>query len=241
MITNAGSASPAGGLAPPAEHPASLRERKKLATRRLLQRVALDLVAERGLGNVTVEDIAEAADVSPRTFFNYFPSKEAALFGDAGPDRAGTLRDRVASEAPGEPALTALRTVMVQYAETIADEFRALGGDPADLLRRMKVARGDPQVRGAHAAQMAMIERAISEGLAARLRVSPDVDPYPAVLAAAAIGVVRACTAFWASSGGTAQLSQLIEEAFGALAAGLPENSPLRRITVNTTDKKDSL
>ncbi|HUN34160.1 MAG TPA: TetR family transcriptional regulator [Trebonia sp.] len=233
MITTAGSA-------PPAEQPSSLRERKKLATRRLLRRVALDLVAERGLASVTVEDIAMAADVSPRTFFNYFPSKEAALFGDSDPDRASWLRDQVASQAPGEPALSALRMVMEQYAEMIAGEFRALGGDPADLLRRMKVARGDPHVRGAHAAQMAMLERAITEGLAARLGASPEADPYPAVLAAAAIGVVRACISFWANSGDTVQLSHLVDQAFGALASGLPENSPLRQIT-KTTDKKDSL
>src|ERR1700757_752479 len=94
----------------------SLRERKKLATRRQLRAAALHLVAEHGMANVTVEDIAAAADVSPRTFFNYFPSKEAALFGGNDPDRAGRLRDQVASEAPGEPALTALRIVMGQYA-----------------------------------------------------------------------------------------------------------------------------
>jgi AcrR family transcriptional regulator len=234
MITNAGSTLVT-------QQPASLRERKKLATRRLLRRVALDLVAERGLANVTVEDIAEAADVSPRTFFNYFPSKEAALFGGSDPDRASRLRDRVASEAPGEPALSALRTVMAQDAEALADEFRLLGGDPADWLRRIKVAREDPQVRAAHAAQMAMIERAIAEGLAIRLGVSPEADPYPGMLAAVAVGVTRACTAFWGGSGGAVQLRQLIDRAFGALADGLPESSPLREITASATDRKDSL
>src|SRR6202034_2785041 len=95
------------------EPPASLRERKKLATRRLLRRAALDLVAERGLASVTVEDIAEAADVSPRTFFNYFPSKEAALFG-GDPDRAAELRERVATGAPGKSALEAMRVGLAQ-------------------------------------------------------------------------------------------------------------------------------
>jgi AcrR family transcriptional regulator len=204
-----------------ADPPVSLRERKKLATRRLLRRATLDLVAERGLSNVTVEDIAEAADVSPRTFFNYFPSKEAALFG-GDPDRAAELRDRVAREAPGEPPLVALRTVMAQDAEAIADELRSLGGDPSDWLRRMKVARTDPHVRAAQAAQMAMVERAISEGLAARLGVDLETDLYPLVLAGAVVGVVRACMVFWGGSGGTRQLGQIVDQALQALADGLP-------------------
>jgi AcrR family transcriptional regulator len=212
------------------EPPASLRERKKLATRRLLRRAALDLVAEHGLANVTIEDIAEAADVSPRTFFNYFPSKEAALFG-GDPDRAAELRERVVSEAPGEPALAALGTVLAEDAEAMAGELRSLGGDPADWLRRMKVARTDPHVRGAHAAQMAMIERAIGEGLAARLGTDQETDPYPGVLAAAGVAVVRACLAFWAGTGGTIPLSQLIDQAFRALGDGLPEDAALRGIT----------
>jgi AcrR family transcriptional regulator len=115
----------------------SLRERKKLATRRSLRRHALDLVAKRGFANVTVEDIAEAADVSPRTFFNYFPSKEAALFG-ADPDRAATLRERLVREAPGAPALEALRIVIADEAQAAADELRELGDDPLDWLRRMR-------------------------------------------------------------------------------------------------------
>src|SRR6201990_212445 len=130
----------AASTAPATEAPVSLRERKKLATRRLLRRAALDLVSERGLSNVTVEDIAEAAEVSPRTFFNYFSSKEAALFGGgADPGRAGDPGPRIASEPPGEQAMTVLRTVMTDDAEAITDEFRLLGGDPADWLRRMRV------------------------------------------------------------------------------------------------------
>lgn len=218
----------ATSTSPVTELPVSLRERKKLATRRLLRRVALDLVAERGLSNVTVEDIAEAADVSPRTFFNYFPSKEAVLFGGS-PDRAAELRERIARQSPGEPALDVLRVVMAQDAEMIADELRSLGGDPADWLRKIKVARTDPHMRAAHAAQMAMIERAIGEGLAARLGADQETDPYPWVLAAAAVGVVRACTAFWAGSDGRVQLGQLIDQAFQALAGGLPERGMMAR------------
>jgi len=226
------------------EAPVSLRERKKLATRRLLRRAALDLVAERGLSNVTVEDIAGAAGVSPRTFFNYFASKEAALFG-GDPDRAADLRERIASGRPGDSALDALRAVLAQDAEAMTEELRSLGGDPADWLRRMKIARADPHVLAAHAAQMAMIERAIAAGLAARLGTDQETDPYPGVLAAAAVSMVRACLTFWAGAGGVIPLGQLVDAAFEALAAGFPENSDLRRIRGNVTpatmsqDRKD--
>ena len=219
---------------------ASLRQRKKLATRRQLRRAALDLVAERGLADVTVEDIAEAADVSPRTFFNYFPSKEAALFG-GDPDRAAVLRERIASQAPGEPALDVLRGILADDAQAVAQELRELGGDPADWLRRLKVARADPHLRAAQAAHMALIERAVAEGLAARLGADPEADPYPGVLAAAAVGAVRACISFWAGSSGTVELGQLIDLAFQALSDGLPEHSALRQIRNSVTERKDTL
>ena len=224
---------------PAGEPRASLRERKKLATRRSLRRVALDLVAARGFAHVTVEDIAEAADVSPRTFFNYFPSKEAAVVG-ADPDRVAALRERIVHEAPGESVLTALRVVMTSEAEAWADELSELGGDPADWLRRVKEARADPHLRAAHAAQMAMVERAITEGLAERLGTDPDRDPYPGLLAAMAAGVFRSSMNFWAGSGGTMPLGQLIDLAFRALADGLPERCELRHVTGNVSDRKDN-
>ena len=214
----------------------SLRERKKLATRRSLRRVALDLVAERGFAHVTVEDIAEAADVSPRTFFNYFPSKEAALFA-ADPDRITALRERVVRQAPGEPVLDALRMVMVSDAQTVADELSELGGEPADWLRRMREARADPHLRAAHAAQMALVERAVTEGLAERLGTDPERDPYPGLLAAMASGVFRVSMTFWAGSGGTVPLDQLIDLAFRALADGLPERCALRHVSASPGER----
>jgi AcrR family transcriptional regulator len=207
----------------------SLRERKKLATRRSLRRVALDLVAERGFVHVTVEDIAEAAEVSPRTFFNYFPSKEAALFG-ANPERVTALRERLVHEAPGQAALEALRVVMVGEARALAEELDELGGDPAFWLKRMKAAHVDPHLRAAQAAHLAMVERVVTDALAERLGADPEHDPYPVLLAGAAVGVMRATMTFWASSGGAMALDQLTDAAYQALADGLPEHGGLRRL-----------
>ena len=133
-------------------------------------------------------------------------------------------------EAPGQPGLAALRVVMASEALAVADELTELSGDPADWLRRMKEARADPHVRAAHAAQMAMVERAITEGLAERLGTDPERDPYPGLLAATAAGVFRASVTFWAGLGGTVPLDQLIDLAFRALADGLPEDCALRQV-----------
>jgi AcrR family transcriptional regulator len=224
--------------APAAEPRASLRERKKLATRRSLRRHALDLVAQRGFMHVTVEDIAEAADVSPRTFFNYFPSKEAALFG-ADPERVAALREGVLHQAPGEPALDALRQVLVAEARKVTSELGDLGGEPQEMLRRMKVVRADPHLRAAQSAHMANIESALAEALAERLGKDPARDPYPALLASIAGAVIRATTVFWASTGGAEPLDQLTDRAFQALADGMPEHCSLRPVTRTAAPGKD--
>jgi AcrR family transcriptional regulator len=222
----------------PARSPSSLRERKKLATRRSLRRAALDLVAERGFPHVTVEDIAAAAEVSPRTFFNYFPSKEAVLFG-ADPGDAAALRERAARGAPGEPALDALRTLVADGVSARAAELAELGGDPAGWLDRMRQLRGDPHLRAAQAAQMAKLERALAEGLAERLGTDPERDPYPGLLAAVAAGVFRSSLTFWAASGGTVPPGRLVDLAFRALGDGLPERCALRDVAAGHSRKGD--
>ncbi len=216
--------------------PSSLRERKKQATRRALRRIALDLVAERGFAHVTVDDIAAAADVSARTFFNYFPTKEAALFG-ASPDRLEALRQGIVHHAPDDSALEALRAVLVSEARARAADLSDLGGDPAGWLSRMKSAHSDGQLRTALAAHMAMVERVITEALAERLGSDPDRDPYPALLAAIATGTMRATMGFWANAGGALALDELTDLACQAVAAGLPEDCSLRNV-VATSERK---
>ena len=103
----------------------------------------------------------------------------------------------------------------------------------------MKVVRADPQLHAGHAAQMANLERTITEALAQRLGTDPDRDPYPGLLCAVATGVFRNSMASWASSGGTVPLERFIDLSFRALVAGLPEDCELRQVTGNMTDRKD--
>src|SRR3984957_3922254 len=229
MLTAASGTTPASDLAACGEeHRAPVRGPKKPAPRRALRRVTLDLVAERGFGHVTIEDIAAAADVSPRTFFNYFPSKEAAVFG-ADTERTEALRRRLTDQDfPGESALDALRAALVGEARGRAEDIGDLGGDPADWLCRMKAAHGDPTLRAAASAHMASVERAIADALAERLGTDPEQDPYPVLLAATGSGVLRAAMTFWARSGGTVPLDRLTDVAFAARAGGLAEDWELR-------------
>ena len=96
------------------------RDRKKLATNQSLRSAALRLVAERGLHEVTVEDIAEAADVSVRTFFNHFPSKEDAIVG-LDPERVVQLRDALIARPAEEPPLVALKAVLGEMASPMVE------------------------------------------------------------------------------------------------------------------------
>ena len=211
----------------------TLRERKKLATRHALRRVALDLVAERGFAHVTVEDIAQEAEVSARTFFNYFPSKEAAILG-VDPERVEALRQRLADVPAGETPLEAVRSVLVEEARYLADELAELGGDPAFWLRRLRAAQVDPHLKAAQAAHLMMIERAVAEGVALRLGTKPEVDPYPTLLAGAAMGVMRAVIFIWASSGDVG-LDAVTDVALRALGQGLPQDSQIPNRFSNPT------
>lgn len=107
--------------------PPGLRERKKQATREALREAALRLAVERGPDQVRVEDIAEAAGVSPRTYNNYFASREQAIVSAVTADREARIAAAVAARPAGVRLADAVTEAVVdQYAHTGEREHQAL-------------------------------------------------------------------------------------------------------------------
>lgn len=103
-----------------------LRERKKQRTREAIVEAAMRLFAERGFDGTTISDIAAEADIAPRTFFGYFPSKEEVVFSDVDADFA-SLAARLAERPTGETAIGALRAWIVERvaSDDFDDELKA--------------------------------------------------------------------------------------------------------------------
>jgi AcrR family transcriptional regulator len=160
-----------------------LRERKKEQTRRAIEGAAFRLFQERGYAATTVADIAEAADIAPRTFFAYFPSKEAVVFGDFD-ETFATLEARLKERPDGETTFEALRAWI---GELIDPDGR---GDDRDVVRRKLVC--DNEALESHERHiMGRFERLIAESVAVDLGDAPD-DLPPRLVAAAAIAALMA-------------------------------------------------
>jgi len=202
------------------------RDRKKQATRRALRNAALELVAERGFAHVTVEDIAEAADVATRTFFNYFPTKKSAVIG-ADPERIEELRTSLVARPPAESPLQALRWVTVEYAAAIDEEFDDLGEGRQAWFRRFCIVREDPDLLSAYVGHTCEVERGLVQALAARLGKDPAHDPYPALVAATVLAAARVAALHWSANGGLGSLASLTGAAIDSLGKGLVDEEAL--------------
>jgi AcrR family transcriptional regulator len=191
-----------------------LRERKKLATRLALHEAALRLVAERGLDAVSVDDIAARADVSPRTFFNYFPSKDDAVVG-LDPTAPRQLAEQFTARPADESPVAALRALHREMAAEMAE-------DPELWPLRMKVIDGHPALMARLIAGFGESERVLAEAIAERTGTRSGVDVYPTLLAAAQACVLRTALHRWLATGVTASLPGRVDEGWDALVAGLP-------------------
>lgn len=195
------------------------RDRKKSQTRQGLRDAALRLALAHGYDNLTVEAITEATDVSTRTFFNYFSSKDDALLGPD-PDRAAEFAQALDTRPADEPPVAALRATLTELAGSFT-------GSEALWQARMALVRANPQLWPAMVAGFTAFERTLTEAVAARTGCDPQTDLYPGVVAAATMGAVRMAVAHWRAGSGNAPLPDLLTEAFDILAAGLAPRLPL--------------
>lgn len=190
------------------------RDRKKLATRQALRSAALQLMAERGFDHVTVEDIAEAVDVSTRTFFNYFSSKEEVIVG-TNPEGLERLRTLLAARPEDEAPLESLRAGLVELTADLTESRE-------DWALRSRVVRETPALLARQLAAFFAFERLLADAVARRTGTDPEQDVYPALTAAVAVSALRVAVGLWRGDEGSRPLPQLLASAFDQLTAGLP-------------------
>ncbi|MEV1249027.1 TetR family transcriptional regulator [Nonomuraea sp. NPDC050022] len=196
-----------------------LRERKKQATRDALMAAALQLAMERGLDNVRVEDIAEAAGVSPRTFSNYFSSKWEALAArhvDRTRHSARVLRDR----PPGEPLWEAVRRAMLAPWENAERTMQAPSPEMRAALRLLTSA---PAMEGESLRVLFSADAELAAAVAERTGTDHERDLYPQLVATAVITATQTAVRHWLLVEPAVPLLPLIEEAMRQLATGLPD------------------
>src|ERR1035437_1809848 len=195
-----------------------LRERKKAETRVAIQQAVLFLALGRGLDTVTADEIAAAANVSVRTFHNYFGSKEEALVAAWVSEfrvHVANLRDRPADE----PILEALEHVFGEIASRIGERPGAAEGH-ADLLWTSFAMTRHRSVLLDEAIRM------VTDIVAARTGTDAATDVYPPLVTAAAISAMVTAYQFTPASGAAGDRARLLRQTFALLRSGLKRAQP---------------
>ena len=152
-----------------------LRERKKQATRVALREAALRLALERGPENVRVNDIADAAGVSPRTYNNYFSSREQAIVAAVTADR----EQRIVTAILARPEEVSTSEAVI---DAIVDTYSDPGSQAQDVLLMITTS---PTLRESYARSVAMSEQPLADALTRRVG---GIDPMAARVLAASVG-----------------------------------------------------
>ena len=189
--------------------PQGLRERKKARTRAAIREHALRLFREQGYDATTVEQIAEAAEISPSTFFRYFPTKEDVVLQD---DMELRWAEALRAQPPELPPLAALRAA-------VRTAFAAMKPAELDQLRESAaMIMTVPAVRARSLDEFGRTIQVLSAMVADRAERPAD-DPAVRTLAGAALGV--ALTSWFAADGDLARFADEFERALALIESGL--------------------
>lgn len=189
-----------------------LRERKKIETLHRMQEEALRLFDEQGYEATTIEQIAEAAGVSPSTFYRYFPTKEDVVVQD---EYDPVLAAVIERQPEGTPALAAVRATLAELFAEFAPE------DVERIYRRVRMILQVPALLGRQFQQSMVTQRLLAEGMAARYgRPADDLEVRnftAAVVAAWTTAIIS-----WVERGGEEDLPAVIDRCLAHLEAGVP-------------------
>jgi AcrR family transcriptional regulator len=186
--------------------PTGLRERKKQKTKEAIQREAMRLFQEQGYEETTIEEIAEAAEISPSTFFNYFPTKEdVVLYDRYDPIMASMMLARPPEEPP---------SVVMKYV------FETLGvmleRDSEIIVARARMALKVPALRARFWEEMERARDLISSVIAARTGRDPD-DFELRVVSMALVAAAFEATQEWLRRDGRDSMFELVNQALEAV------------------------
>lgn len=205
----------------PAE-PVDRRRRRTARTRTSIEEAALRLFTEQGFEHTTVEQIAEAADIAPRTFFRHFPSKDAVLFGDRSHETE-RLREVLAARPAGEHPMRSLAAALLDTAERVElDRQQHLMR--ARLLERFE-ATGDYEFHMLHRRWVHDTVTALAEHCGAQDSVDPRFYAWTIVLTSSFGSAMRA----WLGCEDGARLPELFADMLEETAAGLGEAAEVVR------------
>jgi AcrR family transcriptional regulator len=201
-------------LSPAPGEPSGLRERKKARTRANIRSEALRLFREQGYHATTVEQIAAAAEVSPSTFFRYFPSKEDVVLQD---DMEPLMIEAMERQPPELGLVAAVRAAM----RTVSG---ALNEEQWDQLRQTaELGMTTPEIRARALDDFSRTITAMAGAVAKRTGLSPD-DLRVRTASGAIFGAILGATAPWDNYRGeqiNADLFQRVDEALGVLEESL--------------------
>lgn len=187
-----------------------LRARKKERTRQEIIAAATRLFVERGFEATTVADIAAAADIAPRTFFGYFPSKEDVVFHDF-EEIFRAFGERMTDRRPGETAFDVVRAWISDFLE---------GDDVEDRRCRRELIENTPVLEAHDHANSARFQEVLAAGVAEDLGVAPDALG-PKLVAAAAIAALEEVGRHYEIKPVGPEALAVLDEALSFLEGGL--------------------
>jgi AcrR family transcriptional regulator len=189
------------------------RERKRRQTRERIEQAAMTLFLERGFDATTIEDITEAADVSKRSFFDYFPSKEEVVsaWQDSFADR---LVAAVAARPPEESSVEAVEAAITATVVASADERG---------LALSELIHCTPALKARDQLKYARLEQKLAEALLLRKGNDPGERSRMRVLSAIVIGALRVGGELWQQRPPGASLQEFAHETFAELWKMLAE------------------